>query len=336
MHRAQVWLTTASLAAILAATLTMTVRPLVAASGGSTLRVSHEAPELLASGLQGASGSTIGPDGALYVTEGAIGRISRIDRRTGRISTFASGLPPSIIGLGGVTDVAFIGRKAYALVTLVSPVVGGNDVSGIYRIDGPQSFSVVADIATFAEQNPPQTPFDVASGLQFAMEVFNGDFLVTDGHHNRVLRVTRQGQVSEAVGFGNIVPTGLAVAGRHVFMAQAGPVPHRPDDGKVVVLNLRQGTAVEVAAGLPLLVDVVYGPDHRLYALSQGVFPSDGTPAAPALPGTGVLARVDWNGTLSPVVTGLNQPTSVEIIDDTAYVVTLNGEVWQMRIRGSR
>lgn len=38
---------------------------------------------LLASGLEGASGSTVGPGGALFVTEGAAGRISRIDPRTG-------------------------------------------------------------------------------------------------------------------------------------------------------------------------------------------------------------------------------------------------------------
>ena len=48
---------------------------------------------LLATGLEGASGSTIGPDGALYVTEGAAGRISRVDPQTGEITTFASGLP---------------------------------------------------------------------------------------------------------------------------------------------------------------------------------------------------------------------------------------------------
>ena len=34
---------------------------------------------LLATGLQGATGSTVGPGGALYVTEGAAGRISRVD-----------------------------------------------------------------------------------------------------------------------------------------------------------------------------------------------------------------------------------------------------------------
>ncbi len=31
-------------------------------------------PTRLVTGLEGASGSTVGPDGALYVTEGAVGR----------------------------------------------------------------------------------------------------------------------------------------------------------------------------------------------------------------------------------------------------------------------
>ena len=51
---------------------------------------------LLVTGLQGASGSTIGPGGALFVTEGAAGRISRVDPKTGEVTTFASGLPPAI------------------------------------------------------------------------------------------------------------------------------------------------------------------------------------------------------------------------------------------------
>ncbi len=51
---------------------------------------------LLVTGLEGATGSTIGPGGALYVTEGAAGRISRVDPQTGEITTFASGLPKSI------------------------------------------------------------------------------------------------------------------------------------------------------------------------------------------------------------------------------------------------
>ena len=53
-------------------------------------------PQLLASGLSGGFGSTIGPDGALYVTEPSVGEISRIDPRTGAVTTFASGLPTNV------------------------------------------------------------------------------------------------------------------------------------------------------------------------------------------------------------------------------------------------
>ena len=51
----------------------------------------------------------------------------------------------------------------------------------------------------------------IPSGVQFAINTFRGGFLVTDGHHNRVLYATLDGVVSEMIAFGNIVPTGLEV-----------------------------------------------------------------------------------------------------------------------------
>jgi hypothetical protein len=124
----------------------------------------------LVTGLQGGSGSTVGPDGALYVTEGVAGRVTRVDPRTGATTTYASGLPRRIVGIGGPMDVAFLGRTAYVLVTLVGPDVGGSDVVGIYRVDGPDSFTVVADIGAFSIANPPATSFDVPSGVQYALQ----------------------------------------------------------------------------------------------------------------------------------------------------------------------
>src|SRR6476646_2942435 len=100
----------------------------------------------LDTGMESAKGSTVGPDGALYVTEGAAGRISRVDPQTGEVTTFASGLPPAIISIGGSIDVACVDNVAYALDALVSPDVGGSAVDGSYRRDGPDSFTVVADI----------------------------------------------------------------------------------------------------------------------------------------------------------------------------------------------
>jgi sugar lactone lactonase YvrE len=285
--------------------------------------------ELLADGLQGALGSALGPDGALYVPEGVTGTITRVDPQTGIKTTFASGLPSQVIPLGGAVDVAFIGWKAYALVTLVGEEVGGHDTVGIYEVQGP-NHSVVADLGAFSIANPPKTQFDAPSGLQYALDVYRGGFLVTDGHHNRVLRARRDGTVSEAIAFDNVVPTGLAVWGHTVFLALAGPVPHLPEDGKVVAFTPRWPVAAEIASGAPLLVDVEFGRGRTLYALSQGDFPVDGNPAEPALPNTGSLLRVRHDGTLTVVVDGLNQPTSVEFIGNTAYVVTLGGEIWRI------
>jgi len=288
----------------------------------------------LDTGLESAKGSTVGPDGALYVTEGAVGRISRVDPLTGEVTTFASGLPPAIISIGGAIiggaiDVAFIDNIAYALVTLVSPDVGGSDVDGIYRIDGPDSFTVVADIGEFNLANPPPTPFVVPTGLQYALQTYRGGFLVTDGHLNRVLRVTLDGEVTVLIAFDNIVPTGLEVRGNTIYMAEAGPVPHLPENGKVVSFEPRSPTATVVASGAPLLVDVEFG-GGRLYALSQGIFPVGGDPGSPALPNTGALVKVTAGGTFTVITEPLDRPTSLEFIGNTAYVVNLTGEIWKI------
>ena len=225
-------------------------------------------------------------------------------------------------------DVAFIGKTAYALVTLVGSDVGGSDAVGIYRVDGPNSFTVVADIGAFALSHPPATPFDIPTGVLYALESYRGGFLVTDGHHNRVLRVTLDGEVTELIQFGNIVPTGLAVSGNTVYMAEAGPVPHEPEDGKVVSFGPKSSTATEVASGASLLVDVEFGRGRTLYALSQGSF-GGGPPGSPAAPNTGSLVKVNRDGTFTVVAEGLDRPTSLEFIGNTAYVVTLSGEIWK-------
>lgn len=315
---------------VLAAALTAFMVPATARAASAAPPPAAHHVHLLTSGLQGSVGSTVGPDGALYVTEGVAGTISRVDPATGRTTTFASGLPKRIIGIGGAMDIAFIHHTAYVLVTLVGPDVGGSDIVGVYRVDGPHSFTVVADIGAFSIAHPPTSAFVVPTGVQYAMQPYRGGFLVTDGHHNRVLRVTLGGDISELIAFDNIVPTGLAVRGTTVFMAEAGPVPHLPQDGTLVTFTPRTHTARQIASGAPLLVDVEFGRGHSLYALSQGHFTPGGDPGSPADPNTGALERVNRDGTMTPIATGLNQPTSLEIIHNTAYVVTLTGEVWMI------
>lgn len=287
-------------------------------------------PTLLLAGLEGASGSVVGPGGELYVTEGAAGRLSRVDPETGAVATVAEGLPPSLVGIGGAVDVAFLDDVAYVLVTLVDdPLFPTGAVNGIYRVDGPDEFTVIADIGAYNLAHPPTAGFDyfLETGVLYAMEPYRGGFLVTDGHLNRVLYVTLGGQITVFRAFGNIVPTGMEIWGHTIYMTEAGPLPHLPENGKVVSFGPKSSAVAEVASGARLAVDVERGRGNTLFALSQGVF-GGGDPGAPASPNTGSLFQVDDSGGLTLVADGLNLPTSLEIIDNTAYVVGLAGEIW--------
>ena len=123
-------------------------------------------------------------------------------------------------------------------------------------------------------------------------------FLVTDGHPNRVLRVKLNGDISEVIAFPDIVPTGLALRGKDgVCMTEAGPVPHLPENGKIVAFTARSPAARVVASGAPLLVDVEFGNGHSMYALSQGHFTPGHPEGSPADPDTGALERVNKDGT---------------------------------------
>jgi hypothetical protein len=295
-------------------------------SGGTATR--------LVTGLAGSSGSTIGPGGALYVTEGAAGRISRVDPQSGNVTTFAEGLPQAVLPIGGAVDLVFVDDTAYVLVTMVGadlPLPVPNPaVVGIYRMDGPNSFSVIADIGAWSIANPSESDVFIPSGVHYALENFHGDLLVSDGHHNRVLRVTLEGEVSEMIAFGNIVPTGLEVSGNTIYMAEAGPNPHLPEDGKVVAFGPTASEPTVLASGAPLLVDVEYGRGRTLLALAQGEFPAGADDGAPALPDTGSLVVVTGDGGFSVIADGLDRPTSFEVIGNTAYVVTLTGEIWKV------
>jgi hypothetical protein len=289
------------------------------------------------------TGSTIGPGGALYVTDGVAGAVLRIDRRSGRVTSYADGLPPKAFpgfDIGGPVDVAFAGRTAYVLVTLVSGKLGDEPFgdpeakNGLYRIERDGSNTLVADLGQWSVDNPPEPAFFVDTGVHFALEPYRGGFLVTDGHHNRVLWVDRHASIHELATFGNEVPTGLETTAGHVFVTQMGPIPHLPQDGKVVAV--RAGSEPrEIASGASMLIDVERGAHGRLYGLSMGQWDGVGE-GSRAEPDTGRLVVVGRHGELTPVVDGhgqelvLDRPTSVEFVGNTAYVISVTGDVYRV------
>lgn len=124
---------------------------------------------------------------------------------------------------------------------------------------------------------------------------------------------------------------------RLFWMCPAGPLPHEPADGMIVSFEPKSLALALVASGAPLIVDVEFGLGRRLYALAQGEWCAppeidpecdDKMDGAPAEPDGGSLLEVNPDGSLTEVVGGLNLPTSLEFIGNTAYVVSLAGEVW--------
>ncbi len=306
--------------------------------------------ELLVSDLQSAQGSTVGPDGALYVGEagtgegtafetpegevfpGSTGRISRIDPETGVRNTIADGLPSVGFGDGsatGIVDVAYMGDDLYFLTTGGGAAMGLPDSpNGVYRIEG-DDFELVADIGGFNEDNPVDFEDAGPSGNPFAIQVRGSEFIVSDGNYNRVLRVTTDGDISILASYGNVVPTGLeAEATGPVYMTNLGPGPFAPADGKIVRIALPSGSTTTVASGFPQMIDVEFGQGGQLYGLNFGD-PADEAEGLP--PPTGKLLRVNTGtGVMTAIVDGLAAPTSLEFIGDDAFVLNLLGQVWKI------
>jgi hypothetical protein len=112
-------------------------------------------------------------------------------------------------------------------------------------------------------------------------------------------------------------------------MGEAGPIPHLPETGRLIRFTPRS-PATELASGASLIVDVELGRCRQLYALSQGdwtLAPTPDNEGKPAAPNTGRLLRVKRNGSFASVVDNLDRPTSLELVGDTAFVVTLTGKV---------
>ncbi|HEU5483551.1 MAG TPA: ScyD/ScyE family protein [Microlunatus sp.] len=327
--------------AVLAALAIMFVVPSSAAWAGKPGHSMPVVSVLNSTALGGlGSGSTIGPDGALYVTNGNAGTLVRIDPRNGSATVVGTGLPPRVIFVGGAMDVAFVGHRAYVLVTAAGSDFGVPDaVMGIYRLKRDGTFSAFADLGTWSAAHPPADPdWNAAQGLQYSLDVWRDGFVVADAHLGRVIRVDSRGHISELLAFPstNSVPTGLEVANGKVFVATAGPIPHLPSDSAISAVRRDGSTkvvgkwAADYAGDRGLIVDVEMGRHQRLYGLLQGHWDHESNPeneGAPAAANTGEIVAVNEDGSFESVVSGLDQPTSLELVGGTAFVVTLSGTI---------
>ena len=286
------------------------------------------------------SGSTIGPDGALYVTNGNDGTLVRIDPRPAPRRSSAAACHARSSG-----SVARWTSCSSAIAPTCSSPCAGADfgvpdaVMGIYRLKRDGTFSVFADLGTWSAAHPPADPdWFPSQGVQYSLEVWRNGFVVADAHLGRVIRVDLRGQISELVAFDSTdsVPTGLEVANGKVFVATAGPIPHLPSTSKINEVQ-RDGSVnvvgewgADYAGDRGLIVDVEKGRHHRLYGLLQGHWDLEPIPeneGKPAAPNTGEIVAVGADGTFETVVSGLDRPTSLELVGHVGFVVTLTGTI---------
>jgi hypothetical protein len=261
------------------------------------------------------------PDGSV-MKNGFTGRISKIDPATGARTTVADGLPSQATPMGdtvGPADVAFIGNTLYYVQTHGGEGWGFPDTpTGIYRVSSNGDTNLVVNLYDYNVDNPTEA---ITSGAQedveiggnpYSMIVRDGNFYVSDGNHNRLTKSDTSGNVTSVTEFPNHpVSTGIAdTASGPFYVGYLGRGPFLPQDGKVVTVAPLTGTITEIASGVPMITDVAVS-GANVYALSF----ADGF-----APFTGSIQKVNSDGTMSTLVSGLTFATAMMLDGNTMYV----------------
>jgi hypothetical protein len=144
------------------------------------------------------------------------------------------------------------------------------------------------------------------------MIVRDGNFYVSDGNHNRLTKSDTSGTVTSVTEFPNHpVSTGIAdTASGPFYVGYLGQGPFLPEAGKVVTVAPLTGTITEIASGVPMITDVAVS-GANVYALSF---------AAGFAPFTGSIQKVNADGTMSTLVSGLTFATAMMFDGNTLYV----------------
>lgn len=274
-------------------------------------------------------------------TGGFTSRISKISP-TGVRTTVADNLPSSQTnpGLGslvsGVASVQFMNGTLYGLEAAAgcSHGLAGTD-NTLFRVNADGTTTTVADLSAFIKAHPVANP-DVSpdggdfepDGTWYGMVAVRGAFYATEPNHQELDRIGPDGQITRVVDLSSMfVPpdgwkgaTGIAYHG-NFYLGQLGTFPVAPGTEGITKVT-PSGQATIAASGLTSVLGVAFDAQGRLYALETDTvagFPS------PAAVGSGQVVRVNDDGSLTTVATGLTFPTAMTFGPDGALYVSNNG-----------
>jgi hypothetical protein len=317
-----------------------------------------QVPTVVMSGLDNPRGLAFAPNGALYVAEagrggsgpcavnganenrcyGTTGAITRLWR--GEQSRVAQSLPshalPDGSSASGPNDISFQGTGgAYITLGLGGGVafdeaLGSEFLGTLIHMPVGGNWKVAADVAAHEfEENPAGGPVD---SNPFGVLAEPGGRLVVDAGANALLRVAANGTIETLaviptqpnptpIGPPNVeaVPTAVARGpDGALYVGQLTGFPFVQGLAKIYRVFPGQAPVVH-CSGFKTITDLAFGPDGSLYVVEHATggvfFPPD----------SGQLSRVAPDCARTPLLVGLDRPTSVVVGADGAIYVTNHG-----------